>query len=521
MGDSDNPIIRRALISTSDKSNLIDFARALQQNNIEILSTGGTARLLKQHDINVIDVADYTGFPEMMDGRVKTLHPKVHGALLGRQGIDDAVMAEHEIIPIDLVVVNLYPFQTVTQQADCDLATAIENIDIGGPTMVRAAAKNQDRVTIVVDPQDYTRVLTELTDNNGAVPLATRRQLAQKAFAHTAQYDAAISQYLANETYPETFNLSFSKQSDLRYGENPHQSAAFYTESPTPAGTIASAALKQGKALSFNNIADADAAWESVKALGNDQPACVIVKHANPCGVALHTTQVDAYQRAYATDSTSSFGGIIAFNRPLQAKTAQAILDQQFVEVIIAPDIDADALTVLAKKPNIRVLATGHEQTSITDTLDFKRVQGGMLIQQLDIGATDEANWKVVTERHPTDNEWQDCRFAWQVVRFVKSNAIIFCQQQATVGIGAGQMSRVDSVRIAQSKAQHAELSLDGTVLASDAFFPFRDSIDLIAELGVKTIIQPGGSIRDEEVIAAANEAGIAMIFTGERHFRH
>jgi len=520
---SDTTPIRRALISVSDKAGIVDFAKALQHHRVEILSTGGTAKQLRKAGIDVIDIADYTGFPEMMDGRVKTLHPKIHGGLLYRPGIDDAVMTEHGITPIDLVVVNLYPFEEAIRKADCSLAEAIENIDIGGPTLLRAAAKNHAQITVVVDSDDYATVLDDMQHNNKATMAATRFRLAQKAFIHTARYDAAITNYLTRlddekSHYPSCLNLQFYKQQDLRYGENPHQTAAFYRDTQSQAASISSAQQHQGKTLSYNNIADTDTALECVKTLS--EPACVIVKHANPCGVAIADDQRAAYQRAYATDPTSSFGGIIAFNTPLTKATASAIIKQQFVEVIIAPSIDADALTVTQQKPNVRVLSCGAIKP-LHPAFDTKRVSGGLLVQDLDLGHVTEQDLNCVTQRKATAEDIKDCLFAWQVVKFVKSNAIVYAKQQATVGIGAGQMSRVISAKIAAMKAAEARLAVPGSVMASDAFFPFRDSIDAAAEAGITAIIQPGGSIRDEEVIAAADEANIAMLFTAIRHFRH
>jgi phosphoribosylaminoimidazolecarboxamide formyltransferase/IMP cyclohydrolase len=515
------PPIKRALLSVSNKSGLLEFAKALHTLGIEILSTGGTAQLLKQH-IPVIEVADYTGFPEMMEGRLKTLHPKIHGGLLGRRGIDDDVMSKHDIPPIDLVVVNLYPFQEVTQDPLCELSKAIENIDIGGPTMLRAAAKNYQAVSVVVDPNDYPMILTEIHQNHGGISQETRFTLAQKVFSHTANYDAAISNYLGKRSseFPTSYTCQFIKKQDLRYGENPHQKAAFYIETPLQEASITSAQQLQGKELSFNNIADADAAIECVKSF-SPQPACVIVKHANPCGVAVSTTLVDAYRNAYATDPTSAFGGIIAFTRELDLATAQAILDRQFVEVIIVPTVTAEALTLLSTKPNIRVLSTGEWIGDVKLRLDFKRVNGGMLIQEGDFAHISLDQLETVTQRQPSKEEIDDLLFAWRVAKFVKSNAIIYAKNKATIGIGAGQMSRIDSAKIASIKAKESGFTLAGSVMASDAFFPFRDSVDAAATNGITAIIQPGGSMRDKEVIQAADEAGMAMVFTGIRHFRH
>lgn len=520
--------IRRALISVSDKTGIVEFARSLQQHSVEILSTGGTYALLVENDIPAIEISDYTGFPEMMDGRVKTLHPKVHGGILGRSGQDETVMDEHGIKPIDLVVVNLYPFEQTIARPDCDLATAIENIDIGGPTMVRAAAKNYRDTTIVVNASDYQNVLDSMADNDGVIDLATRFDLAVKAFEHTARYDGAIANYLGTvvnsdddepDAFPRTFNSQFIKVEDLRYGENPHQKAAFYREKNPSEGTISSARQLQGKALSYNNIADTDAALECVKAF--DQPACVIVKHANPCGVATGTDILEAYNRAYETDPTSAFGGIIAFNRKLDMAAARTIIDRQFVEVIIAPEVDAEAIAILQDKQNIRVLSAGQLPAGQTPFVDFKRVNGGLLVQDSDTRMVTPSELSVVTDRAPTDHEMADLQFAWQVARFVKSNAIVYARNAQTIGIGAGQMSRVYSARIAGIKAADEGLEVRGSVMASDAFFPFRDGIDAAASAGITAVIQPGGSMRDQEVIDAANQAGIAMVFTGVRHFRH
>ncbi|MBV5308159.1 bifunctional phosphoribosylaminoimidazolecarboxamide formyltransferase/IMP cyclohydrolase [Chromatium okenii] len=518
--------IHRALISVSDKTGVVDFARALAAHNVEILSTGGTAKLLTAHGIPVIEVSDYTGFPEMMDGRVKTLHPRIHGGILGRRGIDEAVMAVNAIAPIDLVVVNLYPFEQTVANPDCDLVTAIENIDIGGPTMLRAAAKNHAGVTVVVDAADYARVLSEL-ERNGGVCVATRFDLAVKVFEHTARYDGAIANYLGarvatavgeNSAFPRTLSLQFKRQQALRYGENPHQHAAFYVEHDHSEVGISTARQIQGKELSYNNIGDTDAALECVKQFSG-APACVIVKHANPCGVAVSTSLLDAYNRAYQTDPESAFGGIIAFNDELDAETAQAIVERQFVEVIIAPRISAAACAVVAAKQNVRLLECGTWNAEPAYRLDFKRVNGGLLVQDADLCLTEQV--KTVTERAPTAQEYADLLFSWRVAKFVKSNAIIYGREQMTIGVGAGQMSRVNSARIARIKAEHAGLIVAGAVMASDAFFPFRDGIDQAAEAGITAVIQPGGSMRDAEVIAAANEHGMAMIFTEMRHFRH
>ena len=513
--------IRRALISVSDKSGVVELAQNLQQRGVELLSTGGTAKMIAEAGIAVTEISDYTGFPEMMDGRVKTLHPKVHGGILGRRGIDDEVMSAHEIEPIDLVVINLYPFQQTVANPDCSLEDAIENIDIGGPAMVRAAAKNHASVTIVVDPADYARLLDEL--DQGGVSDATRFSLAIKAYEHTAQYDGAIANYFGrlvqakdDQAFPRTLNLQFQHAQGMRYGENPHQAAAFYTAADVTEPSVASAEQLQGKALSFNNIADTDAALECVKQF--EAPACVIVKHANPCGVALADSIHDAYQRAYRTDPESAFGGIIAFNRALDADTANAIVEQQFVEVIIAPGIDDAAREAVAAKENIRLLSCG-QWDQIAARLDYKHVVGGVLVQDADQALYQE--FQVVSEHKPDDAQMQDLLFAWQVAKFVKSNAIVYARDQMTVGVGAGQMSRINSARIAAIKAEHAGLEVSGSAMASDAFFPFRDGIDAAAEAGISAVIQPGGSMRDDEVIQAANEHGMAMVFTGMRHFRH
>lgn len=522
---SDVSAVRRALISVSDKTGVVAFAQALQQRGVEILSTGGTAKLLAEEGVTVVEVSDYTGFPEMMDGRVKTLHPKVHGGLLGRRGVDEAVMAEHGIQPIDLLVVNLYPFEQTVARPDCSLAEAIENIDIGGPTMVRAAAKNHDAVAVVTDPADYEALLAELQAHNG-ISAAKRFDLAVKAFEHTARYDGAIANYLGRltageeaERFPRTFNIQLVKAADMRYGENPHQHAAFYCEHDAAEPSVATARQLQGKELSYNNVADTDAALECVKAF--EEPACVIVKHANPCGVAVGANLVDAYERAFACDPTSAFGGIIAFNRPLDAAAAKAIIDRQFVEVIIAPEVEPAALEVTSNKKNVRVLACGQWPSERSGSWDFKRVVGGLLVQDRDIARVGADELKVVTKRAPSEQEMKDLLFAWEVVRHVKSNAIVYARDGRTLGVGAGQMSRVFSAHIAAMKAAEAKLSLDGAAVASDAFFPFRDGVDQAAEAGIKAVIQPGGSIRDEEVIAAADEHGLAMVFTGMRHFRH
>ena len=522
------PPIERALISVSDKTGIVRFAQQLARKGVEILSTGGTSSLLKENQIPVTDVSDHTGFPEMMGGRIKTLHPLIHGGLLGRRGIDDQTMKEHGIAPIDLVVVNLYPFRQTVAREECDLATAIENIDIGGPAMLRAAAKNYTAVTVVVDSGDYDAILAEMEQNEGAVSEATRFSLAVKAFEHTAAYDGAIANYLGaiqpdgeKTKFPRTFNLQLKKSQDLRYGENPHQQAAFYLDTDERAveASVATARQLHGKALSFNNIADTDAALECVKQF--DVPACVIVKHANPCGVALADDIGVAYERAYSTDPTSAFGGIIAFNRELDAATARAIISRQFVEVIIAPEVSEEAIAVVAEKKNVRLLACGNWQRIPVPGLDYKRVNGGVLIQDRDLAMVSEEGLRVVSRLHPTGEQLSDLLFAWKVAKYVKSNAIVYARDQRTIGIGAGQMSRVYSARIAGIKAADEGLQVSGSVMASDAFFPFRDGIDAAAKAGIRAVIQPGGSVRDEEVIAAANEHGMAMLFTGMRHFRH
>jgi phosphoribosylaminoimidazolecarboxamide formyltransferase/IMP cyclohydrolase len=516
--------VKRALISVSDKTGIVEFARELNQLGVEILSTGGTYKLIQENNIAVTEVSEYTGFPEMMDGRVKTLHPKVHGGILGRRGIDDAVMSEHGIDAIDMVVVNLYPFSQTVANPDCSLEDAIENIDIGGPTMVRAAAKNNAFVNIIVNAGDYSAILAEMKANDGATSQATRFDLAIKAYEHTASYDGAIANYFGtmvpggNENFPRTFNTQFVKAQDMRYGENPHQKSAFYVEANPQEVSVVSAKQLQGKELSYNNIADTDAALECVKQF--DQPACVIVKHANPCGVAIGDNITQAYDLAYATDTESAFGGIIAFNRELDGETAVLICERQFVEVIIAPSISEAAKTVVSAKKNVRLLETGQWSSSLP-ALDFKRVNGGLLVQDRDLGMVAMEDLKVVSQRIPTEEEMRDLLFAWKVAKYVKSNAIIYSKDGRTIGVGAGQMSRINSARIAGIKAEHAGLAVAGAVMASDAFFPFRDGIDNAAKAGISCVIQPGGSMRDEEVITAANEAGMAMVFTGMRHFRH
>ena len=520
--------VRRALLSVSDKTGLLELARALAALGVELLSTGGTARALREAGLAVKDVADVTGFPEMMDGRVKTLHPLVHGGLLGRAGVDEAVMAQHGIGAIDLLVLNLYPFESVTARADCTLADAVENIDIGGPAMLRSAAKNFTRVAVATSPDQYPALLAELQDNNGALSAATRFSMSVAAFNRVAQYDAAISNYLSAVTdttaqvpvraeYPAQMNSTFVKVMDLRYGENPHQSGAFYRDLYPVPGTLATFTQLQGKELSYNNLADADAAWECVRQF--DVPACVIVKHANPCGVAVAAEVGQAYELAYATDPTSAFGGILAVNRTLDAATAKAILDRQFVEVLIAPDYEEGALDYAKKKANVRVLRIPHGAG--LNNYDSKRVGSGLLLQSSDNRGMGAGELKVVTKLAPTDAQLGDLLFAWRVAKFVKSNAIVYARDLRTIGVGAGQMSRVYSARIAGIKAADADLVVEGSVMASDAFFPFRDGIDAAAAAGIKAVIQPGGSMRDAEVIAAADEHGIAMVFTGVRHFRH
>jgi len=521
--------VRRALLSVSDKTGLIELATALAARNVELLSTGGTAKAIREAGLPVKDVSEVTGFPEMMDGRVKTLHPLVHGGLLGRAGTDDAVMAEHGIAPIDLLVLNLYPFEQVTANAGCTLADAVENIDIGGPAMLRSAAKNFARVAVATSPDQYAGLLSELELNDGQLSSAKRFALSAAAFNRVAQYDAAISNYLSAVTdaandvpvraaFSAQANGSFVKLMDLRYGENPHQQAAFYRDLHPAPGSLATFEQLQGKELSYNNIADSDAAWECVRQF--DQPACVIVKHANPCGVAVGAACGDAYELAHATDPTSAFGGIIAFNRPLDAATAKVILDRQFVEVLIAPDYEDGALDYASRKANVRVLRIPLAPPS-NGFIDTKRVGSGLLMQTADDRVVTRDELKVVTKLAPTEAQFSDLLFAWKVAKFVKSNAIVYAKDHRTIGVGAGQMSRVYSARIAGIKAADADLQVEGSVMASDAFFPFRDGIDAAAAAGIKAVIQPGGSMRDGEVIAAADEHGIAMVFTGVRHFRH
>ena len=520
--------IKRALISVSDKTGLVELAKALSESGVEILSTGGTAKLLADQFIPVIEVSKHTGFPEMMDGRVKTLHPKIHGGILGRRGQDDEVMREHGIGAIDLVVVNLYPFEATISKPDCSLEDAIENIDIGGPTMVRAAAKNHANVAIVVDPANYENVINEMREQDG-ISKDSCFKLATKAFEHTARYDGMIANYLGTivenakignegpEAFPSTFNVQFQKAQTMRYGENPHQEAAFYVSTKQTEASISTAKQIQGKELSYNNIADTDAALECVKQF-NDKPACVIVKHANPCGVAVDDNLLAAYDRAYQTDPESAFGGIIAFNQELDTETATAIIDRQFVEVIIAPSASQESIAVVASKENVRLLTCG-KFSDPQQRLDYKRVNGGLLIQDADLALYDDL--KVVSKHQPSNQEMTDLIFAWKIAKFIKSNAIVYARNNMTIGVGAGQMSRINSARIAGIKAEHADLEVKGSVMASDAFFPFRDGIEAAAESGIAAVIQPGGSMRDDEVIETANKAGMVMVFTGMRHFRH
>ena len=522
--------VRRALLSVSDKTGVVEFARELGARGIELISTGGTAKLLESHGITVRQVAEYTGFPEIMDGRVKTLHPKIHGGLLGRRAVDDEVMRAHAIEPIDLLAVNLYPFASTVALADCTYDHAIENIDIGGPAMLRAAAKNHARVAVLVDPRDYRPLLDELAATGGATSMELRQNLSAKAFAHTAQYDAMVAAYLtgaigvctprvATPAFPDDLNLSFRKLLDLRYGENPHQQAAYYVDPRAIGASVTQAEQIQGKELSFNNIADSDTALECVRQF--EGPACVIVKHANPCGAARADSIAHAYERAYKTDPTSAYGGIIAFNRELDAVTAAAIVAKQFVEVILAPSIAEGAKEVLCAKDNVRVLVTGELSRPLTQLLEYRSVAGGLLVQTRDQGTVRAQELRVVTQRQPTLHELDDLIFAWAVAKFVKSNAIVAVKDCMTLGVGAGQMRRVVSSRIAAMKAKDEGLDLGKAAIASDAFFPFRDGLDALAEFGITSIIQPGGSKRDAEVIEAADEHGLAMVFTGMRHFRH
>ena len=516
--------IRRALLSVSDKRGIVELAQALLAAGVDLLSTGGTARTLRSAGIATTDVSAVTGFPEIMDGRVKTLHPLIHGGLLAREPLDHDVMAEHGIAPIDLLIVNLYPFAATIAKQDCAFEDAVENIDIGGPAMLRGAAKNHERVAVVVDPDDYSTLTAALAE--GGTVASQRRSLAAKAYAHTSAYDGQIAMWLSArvseptkaEAWPRSLHLDFQRVSHLRYGENPHQRGALYLEAGSSSGSVATARFLQGKELSYNNIADADAALECVRSF--DAAACVIVKHANPCGVAIGSTLFEAYDRAYATDATSAFGGIVAFNRPLDAVTANEIIQRQFVEVIIAPQVHPDALAVIAKKTNVRVLAAGDLGPTST-SIHYQRVRGGLLAQDADSDSLTASDLQVVSRRGPEPNEMIDLLFAWRVAMFVKSNAIVYARNCRTVGIGAGQMSRVISAKIAAMKAEDAKLQVAGSVMASDAFFPFRDGIDAAAAVGIRAVIQPGGSMRDSEVIAAADEHGMAMVFTGRRHFRH
>ncbi|WP_299789991.1 bifunctional phosphoribosylaminoimidazolecarboxamide formyltransferase/IMP cyclohydrolase [uncultured Shewanella sp.] len=529
--------IRRALLSVSDKTGILEFAKSLHAQGVELLSTGGTARLLADNGVPVIEVSDHTGHPEIMDGRVKTLHPKVHGGILARRGIDELVMEQNNIKPIDLVAVNLYPFAETVAKEGCTLADAVENIDIGGPTMVRSTAKNHKDTTIIVNASDYGRVIAEMNANEGSTTLETRFDLAIAAFEHTAAYDGMIANYFGTKVpahskdechenalcaegskFPRTYNTQLVKKQDLRYGENSHQSAAFYVDTNIDEASVATATQLQGKALSYNNIADTDSALECVKEFS--EPACVIVKHANPCGVAIGENLLEAYNRAFQTDPTSAFGGIIAFNAELDAATATAIVERQFVEVIIAPKVSQEAREVVAAKANVRLLECG-EWGAKTTSMDYKRVNGGLLLQDRDQGMVGPDEVKVVSKRQPTEAEMKDLMFCWKVAKFVKSNAIVYAKNSMTIGVGAGQMSRVYSAKVAGIKAADEGLEVQDSVMASDAFFPFRDGIDAAAAAGISCIIQPGGSIRDEEIIAAADEHGMAMVFTGMRHFRH
>jgi phosphoribosylaminoimidazolecarboxamide formyltransferase/IMP cyclohydrolase len=526
-------MIRTALLSVSDKNGIVEFAQALHQLGVKLISTGGTAKLLAEKGLPVTEVATLTGFPEMLDGRVKTLHPKVHGGLLARRDSKEhmAAIKEHGIETIDLLVINLYPFNETISKTDCGFEEAVENIDIGGPAMLRAAAKNHQDVTVLVSPSDYVAVLDEMRNNQNTVSYASNLAYAKKVFAHTAQYDGAIANYLSSlneqqdhskrNPYPQTLHLAFERVQEMRYGENPHQSAAFYRDIKVPAGSLANYTQLQGKELSFNNIADADAAWECVKSISDSQAACVIIKHANPCGVAIANTILEAYQKALQTDPTSAFGGIIALNRECDEASAQAIA-KQFVEVLIAPHFSEAAKAILASKQNVRLLQIPLAKGAPSfNQYDLKRVGGGLLVQSSDSKNVHPDELKVVTKRQPTPTELNDLMFAWRVAKFVKSNAIVYCANGMTLGVGAGQMSRIDSARIASIKAEHASLSLKGSAVASDAFFPFRDGLDVVVAAGASSVIQPGGSMRDDEVIEAANEYGIAMVFTNTRHFRH
>ena len=516
--------IKRALISVSDKKGIIDFAKTLIKFNVEILSTGGTAKLFAENNIPVIEVSDYTGFPEMLDGRVKTLHPKIHGGILGKRDDEKHLqtMNKFNIPLIDLVVVNLYPFEATISKENCQLSEAIENIDIGGPAMIRSSAKNYNGVAVVTEASDYKMIEDTLKQNDGALNLECRFNLAKKAFEHTAKYDSAISNYLngldtnRNVTYPNKLSLAFNKKMDLRYGENPHQSASFYVDEITNKGSLASFKQLQGKELSYNNLNDADTAWECVKSF--KLPSCVIVKHANPCGVGSSKDLLDAYKKAFLTDPTSAFGGIIACNTPLDKNTASQIITQ-FVEVVIAPSYEAESLKIFESKPNIRLLEVTLDNNF--NAFELKKIGGGLLVQSPDNFNIDINHCKIVSKLKPNQEQMDDMLFAWRIAKYVKSNAIVFCKNNRTLGIGAGQMSRIDSTKIASIKAQNANLDLTNSVVASDAFFPFRDGIDVLAAAGAKCVIQPGGSLRDEEVISAADELGLVMLFTGYRHFRH
>ncbi len=524
MANSGPQTVRRALISVSDKTGVVEFARDLSKLKIELLSTGGTAKLLSDNGVSVTEVSDHTGFPEIMDGRVKTLHPKIHGGILGRRGQDDDVMQQHDIAAIDLVVINLYPFAATVANPDCSLDNAIENIDIGGPTMLRAAAKNNKYVAVVVNPTDYAGILEKLTANNCSLDDDMRFDLAVKTFEHTSQYDGMIANYLgkklpaSDKTFPRTLNLQFQLSQVLRYGENPHQHGAFYVEESALEPSVATSKIVQGKELSYNNVADTDAALECVRQFTT--PACVIVKHANPCGVATADNILQAYELAYQTDPTSAFGGIIAFNQALDAETAKTIIDRQFVEVLIAPSIPVETREVLTEKKNVRVLECGAWEGTV-ESFDYKRVLGGLLVQDRDRGVINKNDLEIVSKRQPTEQELTDLLFAWKVVKFVKSNAIVYVRNQQTIGVGAGQMSRVYSARIAAIKAQDVDLEVAGSVMASDAFFPFRDAIDAAHENGITAIIHPGGSINDKDIIDAVDELGMSMVLTNMRHFRH
>ena len=526
-------MIQTALLSVSDKNGIVPFAKALHEQGIKLISTGGTAKLLAENQLPVVEVSSLTKFPEMLDGRVKTLHPMVHGGLLARRDFPEhmAALKEHGIDTIDMLVINLYPFNETVAKESCSFEDAVENIDIGGPAMLRAAAKNHQDVTVLISPEDYAPVLAEMKANNNTVSYKTNLALAKKVFAHTAQYDGAIANYLSalgddlnhkgRSAYPETLHLAFEKVQEMRYGENPHQSAAFYKDIAPVDGALANYKQLQGKELSYNNIADADSAWECVKSFSNNAggaAACVIIKHANPCGVAVGASALEAYQKAFKTDPSSAFGGIIALNIPCDGAAAEAI-SKQFVEVLIAPRFSDEAKAIFAAKQNVRLLEI--PLGNAFNTFDFKRVGGGLLVQSPDAKNVLENEMRVVSKRLPTPSEMNDMMFAWRVAKFVKSNAIVYCANGMTLGIGAGQMSRVDSARMASIKAENAGLSLKGSAVASDAFFPFRDGLDVVVNGGASCAIQPGGSMRDDEIIAAADEHGIAMIFTGTRHFRH